>query len=260
MSQSALITGASSGIGKVYAEHLARAGYDLVIVARRKPLLDSLALRLTQDYGIKVEVIEADLASSQGVTDVCKRIEEGARINLFINNAGYAARGTVASLDPDVLETMLQVNIIAMSRLSHSAMKRMTKEKSGKIINIASATAFILLPGNAGYGASKTYVLSFTRHMQLEALGTGVHIQALIPGVVATDFHQLAGADLANFPPERVMSADDLVSASLSALEMEELVCIPSLPEVKDWEAYQAAEKAVAANVSRNQPAARYSL
>ncbi|MDB6145169.1 MAG: family oxidoreductase [Pseudomonas sp.] len=254
----ALITGASSGIGRVYAEHLARAGYHLVIVARRIEILQEVARQLEKDHAIEVEVLAADLAQPEGVARVAERLEKGAAIDLFINNAGYAVRGKVGELDPDTLQTMLQVNVVAVSRLAHSAMLRMKAIGHGSIINIASATVFILLPGNAGYGASKSYVMSFTRHMQLEAEGTGIRVQLLVPGIVATDFHQNAGAQLSTFPAERVMSADDLVFASLRALEMGELVCIPSLPDIKDWEAYVAAERGIAPNVSRDRIAQRY--
>lgn len=254
----ALITGASSGIGLSYARHLARTGHDLVVVARRANLLDDLKRELEEAHGIGVEVIVADLADKSDLLRVAERIEHGAPIDLLINNAGYAARGKVAELDPDALDEMLRVNILALSRLSRSAMGRMIAQGRGSIINIASATVFLLLPGNAGYGSSKNYVAAFTRHMQLEAQGTGVRVQLLVPGIVATDFHRIAGADLANFPPERVMNVDDLVVASLRALEMGEAVCIPSLPEVADWDSYVAAEQAVAANVSRDRIAARY--
>jgi short-subunit dehydrogenase len=254
----ALITGASSGIGQVYAKLLALTGHDLVIVARRSGRLEELARELRADHSIKVEVLAADLGYDEGVARVVDRIENGTEVDLLVNNAGYAARGKVAELDPDALEAMLRVNVFAMSRLSRSAMGRMIAMGRGSIINIASATAFLLLSGNAGYGASKSFVLAFTRHMQLEAKGTGVIVQALIPGVISTDFHRNAGADLGSFPPERVMTPEDLVIASLQALEMGELVCMPSLPEIKDWDAYVIAEQTVAGNLSRDRIASRY--
>jgi short-subunit dehydrogenase len=254
----ALITGASAGIGLSYAEHLARTGHDLVIVARRAERLKEIAERLQKEHSIEVEVIHADLSVDADVLRVAERIEYGSPVDILINNAGYAARGKVADLDADALDAMLRVNVLAMSRLSRSAMGRMTAEGKGTIINIASATVFLLIPGNAGYGASKNYVAAFTRHMQLEAKGTGVRVQLLVPGIVATDFHKIAGADLANYPQDRIMQVDDLVVASLRALEMNEEICIPSLPDVRDWDAYVAAEQGVAANVSRDHIAARY--
>nr|WP_294810935.1 SDR family NAD(P)-dependent oxidoreductase [uncultured Sphingomonas sp.] len=253
----ALVTGASAGIGRNFAEHLARTGHDLVIVARREDRLRELAEELAAATQADVEVLAADLGSDAGAAAVAARIAAGG-VDMLINNAGYATRGRVAELDPDALDAMLRVNILALSRLSAAAMKAMTAAGRGTIINIASGTVFMQMPGNAGYGASKNYVMAFTRHMQIEAAGTGVRVQLLVPGVIATDFHEVAGNDLANFPPERVMQADDLVVASLRALEMDEPVCIPSLPEIRDWDNYVAAEALVAKNCSRDRPAARY--
>jgi short-subunit dehydrogenase len=253
----ALVTGASAGIGRNFAEHLARTGHDLVIVARREDRLRALAEELSAATQADVEVLAADLGSDAGTAAVAARIAAGG-VDMLINNAGYATRGRVAELDPDALDAMLRVNILALSRLSAAAMKAMASAGRGTIINIASGTVFMQMPGNAGYGASKNYVMAFTRHMQVEAAGTGVRVQLLVPGVIATDFHEVAGNDLANFPPERVMQADDLVVASLRALEMDEPVCIPSLPEIRDWDNYVAAEALVAKNCSRDRPAARY--
>ncbi|HEY0043832.1 MAG TPA: SDR family oxidoreductase [Allosphingosinicella sp.] len=254
----ALITGASAGIGRVYAEHLARTGHDLLIVARRADRLEALAAELGEAHGVDVETLAADLGDRADLERVAARIEEGDPIDMLINNAGYAARGAVAALDFEALEAMLRVNVIALSRLSQCAMRRMGEQGRGTIINVASGTCFMQMPGNAGYGSSKNYVMAFTRHMQVEAQGTGVRVQLLVPGVIATDFHEVAGNTLANFPPERVMGAEDLVVASLRALEMGEEVCIPSLPEAAEWDGYVAAERRIAADASRDKPAARY--
>jgi short-subunit dehydrogenase len=254
----ALVTGASSGIGRVYAEHLARVGYDLVAVARRADRLHELATTLGEAHGADVEVLAADLGTAEGLALVSERIGRGAPIDMLVNNAGYAVRGLVAELDPNALETMLLVNVVALSRLSHAAMARMVGNGRGTIINIGSGTMFAQMPGNAGYGASKSFVAAFTRHMQSEAAGTGVRVQLLVPGVIATDFHEIAGNSIGRFPPERVMSAEDLVVASLRALELDEPVCIPSLPDIVDWDGYVAAEHKLWGNVSRDRAAARY--
>jgi hypothetical protein len=255
---SALITGASAGIGRSYAEHLAASGHDLVLTARRGDRLQAIADDLAARHTIAAEVIVADLADEDGAGIVDRRIRAGAPIDLVINNAGFAVRGMVAELDLDALDSMLRVNITALARLSSAAMQRMMREGKGAIINISSGTVFGQMPGNAGYGASKNFVLAFTRHMQREAQGTGVHVQLLIPGVIATDFHAVAGGSTSNFPPDRVMQVDDLVAASLRALAEREPVCIPSLPDVKDWDAYVAAEAKVFENVSRDRVAERY--
>ncbi|WP_062012193.1 SDR family oxidoreductase [Aureimonas sp. AU4] len=254
----ALVTGASAGIGRSYAEHLARTGCALVLVARRRDRLDELASQLRDAHGVEVEVLPADLADPAGVATVAERLAAEPAIDLLINNAGYAARGMVAELDPAALADMIQVNVVALAQLSHAAMEAMRALGRGRIVNVSSGTVFAAFAGNAGYGASKNFVMAFTRTMQVEAEGTGVEVQLLIPGVIATDFHAVAGNDLARFPAERVMQADDLVVASLRALEMGEPVCIPSLPDVSTWDAYVEAEAACWANASRDKPASRY--
>lgn len=254
----ALVTGASAGIGLSYARHLARTGCALVLVARRRDRLDALAEELRAAHGIEVEVLPADLAEPADVTSVAARLGAEPAIDLLVNNAGYAVRGAVADLDPAALAQMVQVNVVALAQLSHAALKAMRTAGQGRIVNVSSGTVFAQLPGNAGYGATKNFVMAFTRTMQAEATGSGVEVQLLIPGVIATDFHEVAGNDLRNFPPERVMQADDLVVASLRALEMGEPVCIPSLPDIATWDAYVAAERACWADVSRDKPAARY--
>ena len=256
----ALVTGASAGIGQSYAEHLARAGSALVLVARRVDRLDALAATLRAAHGVAVETLPADLSTPEGIEAVAARLSAGPAIDLLVNNAGYAARGRVGQLDAQALDHMLRVNVLALARLSHAAMAAMLPRGRGALINVASGTVFMQFPGNAGYGASKNFVMGFTRNMQAEVQGTGVQVQLLIPGVIATDFHAIAGNTLANFPPERVMHPDELVAASLNALEMQEPVCIPSLPEIRDWEAYVEAERAVAANTSRDRAADRYRL
>ena len=259
-SSRALVTGASAGIGQSYAEQLARAGTALVLVARRADRLEELAAQLRQDHGVEVETLPADLSTPEGVEATAARLAAEPAIDLLVNNAGYAARGRVGELDAQALDHMLRVNVLALARLSHEALAAMLPRGRGALINVASGTVFMQFPGNAGYGASKNFVMGFTRNMQVEAQGSGIQVQLLIPGVVATDFHQIAGNSLSNFPPERVMHPDELVAASLRALEMQEPVCIPSLPEIRDWEAYVEAERAVAANTSRDRAAARYRL
>ena len=254
----ALITGASSGIGREYAIQLARAGCDTVLVARREERLQELAAQL-REIGVEADILVADLAEDAGLQAVCDRIRSDPCCDLVINSAGYASRAMVKDIDMTKLVPMLRINIEATVATSVAALNRMSEEGRGTIINMASGTVFRQMPGNAGYGSSKNFVTAFTRHMQAEAAETGVKVQLLIPGIVATEFHDVAGAELAKYPPEFVMKAEDLVAASLNALKRGELVCIPSVPDIADWDAYVAAEAKVAENASRDRPAERYS-
>ncbi len=254
----ALVTGASAGIGLTFARQLARTGHDLILVARRAERLEDLAAELREAHGVEVEVLAADLADPAGVAAIVARIEADPPVDMLVNNAGYAVRGTVAQLDPDALAEMVQVNIVAASRLAHAAMAQMTRAGHGTIINVASGTVFAQFPGNAGYGASKNFIMAFTRHMQLEAEGSGVRVQLLVSGVIATDFHAVAGNDLSNFPADRIMQPDELVAASLRALALAEPVCIPSLPDIRAWDDYVAAEAAIWQDASKDRAAPRY--
>lgn len=254
----ALVTGASSGIGLSFAHHLARTGHDLILVARREDRLRSIAEELSAEHGIDIEVIVADLADPDDLDVVEERLEAGDPVALFVNNAGFAAFGQVGDGDRDAMTDMLLLNVVAFSRLADAAMAGMRRSGQGTIINVGSGTLFTKLPGYAGYGATKAYVAYFTRVMQAEAKDSGIRVQLLIPGVTATDFHHVAGRSVDNFPPERVMEADDLVVASLRALELGEPVCIPSLPDIADWDALVAAEAKIAPNASRDTVAERY--
>jgi short-subunit dehydrogenase len=256
----ALITGASAGIGRAFAEALSSQGYDLVLVARREDRLHDVAAETSVEHGGKAELVFADLASEQGAALVERRILEGDPLDMVINNAGFAVRAPIGQCDYQALEDMFKVNMFAVARLSNAAMNRMKAIGHGTIINVASGTIFGQMPGNAGYGASKAFVASLTRHMQAEAAGSGITVQLLVPGVVATEFHDVAGTDLSRLPPDIIMQADELVAASLAAVEMGETICIPSLPDISDWETYVSAERGLMQDVSRRHPADRYAL
>lgn len=250
----ALITGASAGIGAEFARQFAARGHDLVLVARREDKLCEIAAALDTAS----EILAVDLETDEGLAVIESRIAKGAPLAVLVNNAGFAARGRVDALDPGRLTAMLRLNVIALARLSHAAMQRMAGDGAGRIINVGSGTAFMQIPGNAGYGASKSFVTAFTRHMQAEAVGTNVAVQMLVPGVIDTEFHAVAGTSIDRHPADRVMSVTDLVAASLNAMDRGEAVCIPSLEDVALFDAWTRAEAGVAANVSRNQSAARY--
>lgn len=254
----AMVTGGSSGIGLMFADQLAKAGHDIVLVARRRDRLADAADTIRAEHGVCIEVIVADLGDPDELDLVEARLASDPPIDLFVNNAGFAARGSVGEMDRDDLTDMILVNVIAFGRLADAAMAGMKARGRGAIINVGSGTLFMQMPGNAGYGATKAFVAYFTRTMQAEAKDSGVQVQLLIPGVIATEFHAVAGNDLDNFAPERVMQADDLATASLRALELGEPVCIPSLPDIATWEDYIGAEAKLAPLVSRDHVAARY--
>jgi len=254
----ALITGASAGIGATYAERLARRGHDLLLVARDLARLEEMAGRLAQQHGVKVEVLKADLTQKADVLAVEDRLRGDAEIGLLVNNAGIATHGTLAEADLDLAESLIQLNVVALTRLASVAAAQFTARGRGAIINIASVVALAPEMFNAVYSASKAYVLSLTQTLGSELAGKGVQVQAVLPGVTRTEIWERSGMDGSKLPPEMIMEVGEMVDAALAGFDQGELVTIPSLPDAADWKAFVAARGALGPNLSRNHAAPRY--
>src|SRR6201996_1550040 len=255
----ALITGASTGIGAVYADRLAKRGYDLILVARNKERLSEVAARL-KSTGRRIETIVADLTKKEDVQRVAERLSTDRTITALVNNAGLGSAGKLLDSNIDDLESMIALNITALTRLALAALPGFVARKNGLLINIASVVALAPELLNGTYSGSKAYVVNFTQALKNEVSGTGVIVQAVLPGATATPFWEKAGRPVEDLPSEIVMSAEDMVDASLAGLDQQELITIPALPDVADWEKYEAARKALGPNLSRQKPAARYGI
>ena len=254
----ALVTGASSGIGAVYAWRLAARGFDLLLVARDLQRLEEAASKLRDEYGVQVEVLKADLTQKDDVLKLEQRLRSDSSISLLLNNAGVAADGLLANADMNQLEQLIQLNVTAVTRLASAAAASFAKAGRGTIINIASVVALFPERFNATYSASKAYVLSLTQSLNAELDGTGVKVQAVLPGVTRTEIWERSGIDATQIPAEMVMEAGEMVDAALSGLDQGELVTIPSLPDADDWDKFVAARHVLAPNLSKSQAAARY--
>ncbi|MFY0727865.1 SDR family NAD(P)-dependent oxidoreductase [Pseudomonas sp. NFX15] len=254
----ALVTGASSGIGAVYAERLAARGFDLLLVARDQERLEAAASTLREEHGVHVEVLKADLTQKEDVLKLEQRLRSDSSISLLLNNAGVAADGLLANADMDQLERLIQLNITAVTRLASAAAGSFAKAGRGTIINIASVVALFPERFNATYSASKAYVLSLTQSLNAELNGTGVKVQAVLPGVTRTEIWERSGIDASQIPADMVMEADEMVDAALSGLDQGELITIPSLPDAADWDAFVAARLVMAPNLSKSKAATRY--
>lgn len=254
----AVVTGASSGIGAVYADRLAKRGYDLVLVARRRDRLTGLAERLARETGRSVELLVADLNDREGLTRVESRLASDERITMLVNNAGVASTTPLVSADVDLMEAMIDLNVRALTRLTYAIVPRFVSRGGGTLINIASIVAIAPELLNGVYGASKAYVLALSQSVHKEVAGAGVRVQTVLPGATATDLWDAAGTPLSALPKEIVMSAEDMVDAALSGLDQGELVTIPALPSVSDWHAFEAARDALRPNLSHARPAPRY--
>ncbi|MFN8474003.1 MAG: SDR family oxidoreductase [Anaerolineae bacterium] len=226
--RTALITGASSGIGAEYARQLAERGYNLVLVARREAQLTALAEELRAANRIETEVLAADLSLHQDVDRVAERIQNLPDLALLVNNAGFGSTGKFATKDPQSQVDMAEVHVVATARLTRAALPGMIARGCGGIINVSSVAAY--LPGNAMYASTKAWMITFSNALTRELAGTGVSVQALLPGYTYTEFHDQP--EFRNFKRSSVpsifwLSADDLVSESLQCLAQGSGICVP---------------------------------
>jgi uncharacterized protein len=230
----ALVTGASSGIGRVFAKRLAEDGYDLVLTARREERLKELARELEQ-AGAKAEIVVADLDTRDGVAKVEKRAGAGD-IAMLVNNAGYQTYMPFVELDPDAAEAQIHAMVTAVIRLCRAALPAMLKKGRGDIVNVSSTLAFsagmtdAFLPKRANYAATKAFVNAFTEILAGEVSGAGVRVQALCPGVVRTEFHDVDGEPKLR-PKIPLLEPEDVVQASLAALKLGDVICLPALSD-----------------------------
>lgn len=254
----AVITGAYGGIGSRYAEHLARRGYDLILVARDFGRINTLCGRLAGEFSVCAEGIAADLGEPEGLQSVATRLRADERVTMLVNNAGTGATATLVDSRPAQIDQMIALNVTALTRLTHSVVPGFVERGTGTLINIASIVGLVPELLNGVYGATKAYVLAFSRSLQHELASKGVRVQVVLPGAIATRFWADSGLPVEQLPSEVVMSAGDLVASALAGFDLGEFATIPSLPNVADWNAYEKALDALRPNLSRTQPAIRY--
>lgn len=252
----ALITGASSGIGVAYAERLAARGHDLVLVARRRDRLEALADRLRQTYGRQVEIQVADLAEPGDLARIENLLRTRDDIEVLVNNAGLGAGAPSVSADADAVENLININVLALTRLCLATTPGFAARDRGLIINLGSVIAVIPAPASAAYSGSKAYVFNFSRSLQIEFSKTNVKVQVIMPGPVRTEFF---GDVPMPFPDEIVMDVDTLVDIAFSSLDQGELVCWPTLHDPQVWTTFDDARRTLARAVSQNAiPPERY--
>lgn len=224
----ALVTGASVGIGRAFAERLAREQYDLVLVARDADRLEALAERLGAERPVEARVLSADLTDPAGLARVERELRERTP-DLLVNNAGFGTVGRFAELDVDAEEREVRLNVIAPLRLTHAALAAMVERGHGAVINVSSLAGEAASPFTATYAATKAFVTSFTEALSEELRGSGVRVQALLPGLTRTEFQRRAGIDTGAIPGIAWMEPEAVVDASLAALERGEVTCIPGV-------------------------------
>ena len=254
----ALITGASAGIGAVYADRLARRGHDLILVARNADRLEALAGKIRRETGRTVEVIVADLGKHEDLRKVEAVLRTDERITTLVNNAGVGATAPLLQADVDKMSGMIAVNVDALTRLTYAAAPGLVERGGGTIINIASIVAVGPEILNGVYGGTKAFVLAFSQSLKQELGAKGVRVHVVLPGATATDFWAASGRPVEQLPTAIVMTASAMVDAALAGLDQGEFATIPALPNLADWDAYETARQRLLPNLSRSEPAARY--
>ncbi|WP_404425763.1 SDR family NAD(P)-dependent oxidoreductase [Thalassospira australica] len=254
----ALITGASSGIGAIYADRLAKRGYDLILVARNQDALDDVAKAIRTETGRTVETLAADLSRHGDLARVESRLRSDKSITLLINNAGFGSVAPLLEADIDKMEYMIGLNVTALTRLTYAVAPAFVERANGTIINIASVVAIGPEILNGVYGASKAYVLALSQSLHHELADKGVRVQAVLPGATATGFWEASGMHYDNLPAEWVMTTDVMVDAALAGLDMGETVTIPPLQDGKEWDTYEAMRRDISTRLSYHLPGERY--
>jgi short-subunit dehydrogenase len=227
MTRRALVTGATAGIGNAYVRELAARGYDLVIVARTTDRLEAVAQQLRDKHGVDVEVLTADLATTEGVQAAANALTDTTRpVDLLVNNAGASLAGWFGTTDIADEDRQLDLLVRAPMHLMDAAIKTMAGRGGGEIVNVSSVAAFT---PRGVYAAHKAWLLSLSRWADVHYADVGIKVQALCPGFVRTEFHQRGEMDVSGIPRWMWLKADKVVAASLSDLEKGRTVSIPSL-------------------------------
>lgn len=256
----ALVTGASSGIGAIYVDRLAKRGYDLILVARNGERLSALASRIGAETGRKVETVVADLGAQADLAKVEAVLKGDRNITLLVNNAGVGGTAPLLSADIDKMQQMIDLNVTALMRLTYAAVPGFVARGGGAIINIASIVAIAPEVLNGVYGGTKAFVLAFSQSLKHELTDKNIRVQAVLPGATATEFWSIAGMPVEHLPGEIVMPAEAMVDASLAGFDQGEFATIPALEDAALLQAHEDARQAMMPHLSRSVPAARYGV
>ena len=225
----ALVTGASSGLGAEFARQLARDGFDVVLVARRRERLEELAQEISAAHAAQAEVLAADLADEKDCRRVASRVAGEERLEILVNNAGFGTKGRFWEGELEIQEKMHRLHVLATMRLAHAALPGMVRRGRGGIINVSSSAAFGRSPGNVSYCATKSWMNAFTEGLALELhnLGSPVRVQALCPGFTWSEFHDTMGVSRSIVPASWWMKAEEVVAISLRGLERGKIIVVP---------------------------------
>lgn len=254
----AVVTGASQGIGAVYARKLAERGHDVVLVARNKDQLERNAAAIRAATNRSAEVVLADLSAEADVTALAERIQADPAISILVNNAGATLNGGVLANDAEALRRLIALNVTAPAVLTQAAAKAFIARRSGSIVNISSVTAFLPEAFDGAYSGSKIFLLNLTVSLAAKAKDSGVRFQVVLPGPTNTDMWARGGVPASVVPPQMIMEPEDLVEAALTGLSRGEVITAPTIDDDDVWKAYETALRALGPHLVAGKPAQRY--
>jgi short-subunit dehydrogenase len=251
-----LITGASTGIGAVYAKRFAKRGHDLVLVARDSARLEALATELRNEHNVSIDVLQADLTQIGDLHTVEARLRDDDRIGILVNNAGAAQSGSFIEQTTDSVAHLVSLNTTALVRLASAIAPRLANAGDGAIINIGSVVGLAPEFGMSVYGATKAFVLFLSQGLSLELTPKGVYVQAVLPAATRTEIWERAGIDINTL--SEIMEVGDLVDAALVGFDRREPVTIPPLQDGARWDALQGARQGLLSEIKQSTVAERY--
>lgn len=254
----AVVTGASSGLGKVFAERLAKRGYDLKLVARRADKLNELAEVLRAKYGVTVTNYTADLSNTTDLEKIAADIQNDPNITFLINNAGTSTLAPVSQTSVAKQKEMIDVNITSLVLLSNAVLPGFIKRNEGTLINIGSVLGAYTLPISSVYSGTKGFVVQYTRGLQEEVKGTNIKVQLVNPSITATEIWEVGGVPLSALDQAAIMTTEDCVDAALAGLDAGELVTFPSVHNQQLIDVYEDARIKLFTGSQTGKPAERY--
>ncbi len=254
----AFISDATNEIGAIYADRLARRGYDLTLVGKNGDRLIDLSSRIRGVTGRAVRIVVADLSEKADLRRVEVMLSKDAAVTMLVNTAEVGAPGPLLNLTSDSIRPIIDLNVTVLTHLSYAIAQAFVQRGSGVIVNVASTAALELESPSGVYGATKAYVLALSQSLHHELSSKGVQIQAVVPGAFHTDFMDFATTRVEDWPFRIAMTAKDFVDAALSGLDQGEIVTIPCVSEISDWKLFESARVALAQYFERSAPADRY--
>jgi short-subunit dehydrogenase len=256
----AVITGASAGIGRVFADRLAKRGYDLLLIARRGDLLDEVAKKLSNSYGVTVKTLAVDLSKPSELQATADKLSADSSITMLVNNAGVSTLAPIGGTKAADAASMISVNISALTALTIAVLPGFKARDKGTIVNIGSVLGFASLPISSIYSGTKGYVFLFTRGLQEEVAGTQVRVQLVAPAATATDIWELSGLPLSNLDAATVMTAENCVDAALRGMDLGEAVTMPSSNEPELLPRFDELRVKLLIAAQHGKPADRYAV